>query len=35
MAKKCVEIMISLINKETVAEISYLPVNFVDGGTTK
>ena len=35
MAKKCVEIMISLINKETAAEISYLPINFVDGGTTK
>jgi LacI family transcriptional regulator len=35
MAKKCVEIIISLINKQTVSEINYLPVEFVDGGTTK
>ena len=35
MAKKSVEIMISLINKQTVSEINYLPVEFVDGGTTK
>jgi len=35
MAKKCVEIMISLINKKTVQEINYLPITFVDGGTTK
>jgi len=35
MAKKSVEIIISLINKQTVSEINYLPVEFVDGGTTK
>jgi LacI family transcriptional regulator len=35
MAKKCVEIMISLINKKTVQEINYLPITFVEGGTTK
>lgn len=35
MAKKCVEIMISLINKKTVQETNYLPITFVDGGTTK
>lgn len=35
MAKKCVEIMISLINKEIVEQSSYLPITFVDGGTTK
>jgi len=35
MAKKCVEIIISLINKQTVSKINYLPVEFVDGGTTK
>lgn len=35
MAKKCVEIMLSLINKKTVQEINYLPITFVDGGTTK
>ena len=34
MAKKCVEIIISLINKQTVSEINYLPVEFVEGGTT-
>ena len=28
MAKKCVEIIISLINKQTVSEINYLPVNL-------
>lgn len=35
MAKKCAEITIALINKETVPEINYLPVEFVEGGTTK
>ncbi|NRT91913.1 LacI family DNA-binding transcriptional regulator [Clostridium beijerinckii] len=35
MAKKCVEIIISLINKQTVPKVNYLPVDFVDGGTTK
>ncbi len=35
MAKKCVEIIIALINKQTVSEINYLPVEFIDGGTTK
>ena len=35
MARKCVEIIISLINKQTVSEMNYLPVEFVDGGTTK
>ncbi|MDR3598015.1 hypothetical protein [Clostridium sp.] len=35
MAKKCVEIMLSLINKKTVQEINYLPITFVEGGTTK
>lgn len=34
MAKKCVDIIISLINKQTVSEINYLPVEFVEGGTT-
>lgn len=35
MAKKCVEVMISLINKQTVPEINYLPISFVEGGTTR
>ncbi|WP_297429747.1 LacI family DNA-binding transcriptional regulator [Clostridium sp.] len=35
MAKKCVEIIVALINKQTVPKINYLPVSFVDGGTTK
>lgn len=35
MAKKCTDIIISLINKEKVSKINYLPVNFVEGGTTK
>jgi len=35
MAEKCVEIMLSLINKKTVQEINYLPITFVEGGTTK
>ena len=35
MAKKCVEIIISLINKQTVSKVNYLPVEFVEGGTTK
>lgn len=35
MAKKCVEVMISLINKQTVPEMNYLPISFVEGGTTR
>lgn len=35
MAKRCVDVIISLINKQTVPKTNYLPVEFVDGGTTK
>lgn len=35
MAKKCTDIIISLINKEKVSKSNYLPVEFVEGGTTK
>lgn len=35
MAKKCVEVMISLIDKQTVPEMNYLPISFVEGGTTR
>ncbi|WP_297429745.1 LacI family DNA-binding transcriptional regulator [Clostridium sp.] len=35
MAQRCVEIVISLINRQVVPKRNYLPISFVDGGTTK
>ncbi|WP_035282764.1 LacI family DNA-binding transcriptional regulator [Clostridium sp. Maddingley MBC34-26] len=35
MAQRCVEMVISLINRQAVPERNYLPISFVDGGTTK
>lgn len=35
LAEECAKKLIRLINKEEVADITLLPVRFVDGGTTK